>query len=339
MRTASATGVSFFLALAVACGRDLGKLPSQPEAASRILAQRLGSAWSPWSEPVHLDAPVNSPCQDQTPTLSRDELTLYFMSNRRGGLGQDTPDGCQDTNDLWVAQRPALDSPWETAVNLGAPVNTSANEAGPALSPDGHLLFFYRWEGTGQRDIYASRRSHKEDVSGWEAPEQLGPEVNTESTEEGPTYTLHGDDGGPTLYFDRGSTSVMTDVYAVPVTPSGRIRGPARLVPELNSSVEDNHASIRADGREIFFNSRRPGSAGFDIWTASRESVHDAWSTPVNLGPPVNSPFAEFHANLSFDGRMLLFIAGAGRGGLGRFDIWMTTRAPVSEDIAPDDDR
>src|SRR5690349_15225655 len=97
MRTAAATGGSFFLALAVACGRDLGKLPSQPEAPSRILAQRLGSAWSPWSEPVHLDAPVNSPCQDQTPTLSRDELTLYFMSNRRGGsarirrMGAKTP--------------------------------------------------------------------------------------------------------------------------------------------------------------------------------------------------------------------------------------------------------
>src|SRR2546421_9648965 len=35
-----------------------------------------------------------------TPTLSRDQLALHFMSNRRGGLGADTPDGCQDTFDL-----------------------------------------------------------------------------------------------------------------------------------------------------------------------------------------------------------------------------------------------
>src|SRR2546430_4868095 len=47
----------------------------------------------------------------------------------------------------------------------------------------------------------------------------------------------------------------------------------------------------RADGREIFFDSRRPGGMGFDIWTSTRPSVHDDWSAPVNLGAPVNSQF------------------------------------------------
>src|SRR2546428_8470872 len=123
------------LVLLAACG---------PESGNEHLVgiQAMSFATSEWSEPVHLDAPVNSPCQDQTPTLSKDELALYFTSNRQGGLGNDTPDGCQDSFDLWVAQRASRDSPWETAVNLGPPVNTSANEAGPALSADGHLLFF-----------------------------------------------------------------------------------------------------------------------------------------------------------------------------------------------------
>jgi hypothetical protein len=102
--------------------------------------------------------------------------------------------------------------------------------------------------------------------------------------------------------------------------------------PVLNSSVEDNHASVRRDGRELFFNSRRPGGVGgFDIWVATRDNVHDAWSMPVNLGPPVNAVGAEFHPNLSWDGRTLLFISPAGRGGLGLFDIWMTTRTQMSE--------
>lgn len=98
------------------------------------------------------------------------------------------------------------------------------------------------------------------------------------------------------------------------------------MVAELNSSVEDNHASVRADGREIFFNSRRPGGIGFDIWVATGGNVHDAWSEPVNLGSPVNSQFAEFHPNVSFDGRTLVFMSGVARGGLGGFDIWMSTR-------------
>src|SRR6058998_4109872 len=197
MATASTVRASFLLTLLVACATDSGTLPSQPGPALRILAQRLASDWSPWSDPVHLDAPINSPCQDQTPTLSRDQLALYFMSNRRGGLGADTPDGCQDSFDLWVARRASRDSPWETPVNLGSPVNTSANEAGPALSPNGRLLFFYRWVGTGQRDIYVSRRDPND--LGWEAPVSLGPDVNTTNSEAGPTFVRHEGDGDGTL--------------------------------------------------------------------------------------------------------------------------------------------
>src|SRR5438552_3272939 len=257
MATASTVRASFLLTLLVACATDSGTLPSQPGPALRILAQRIASDWSPWSDPVHLDAPINSPCQDQTPTLSRDQLALYFMSNRRGGLGADTPDGCQDTFDLWVARRASHDSPWETPVNLGSPVNTPVNEAGPALSPDGRLLFFYRWEGAGgQRDIYVARRAHQKQDMVWEAPVNLGPDVNTTDTEEGPSYLRHGSDGTAVLFFDRGATSLATDIYSVPVDRNGMPRGPALPVSELNSSVEDNHASVRADRREA--NAGRP---------------------------------------------------------------------------------
>ena len=298
--------------------------------------QRLGGPsfmtkdWSDWSAPVHLDAPVNSACQDQNPTLSKDELSLYFMSNRRGGLGNDTPDGCQDTNDIWVAQRASRDSPWETPVNLGSPVNTAASEAGPALSPDGRLLFFNRIIGATNRDIFVSVRDDRRDELGWQVPASLGPDVNTELSEAGPSFLHQEGDGDGTLYFYRGDPPITTDLYSVRVTKDGRTLGPAVAETGLNSSVEDNHASVRRDGREIFFNSRRPGSVGgqnFDIWVATRENVHDAWSTPVNLGAPVNSQVAEFHPNLSFDGRTLVFISGAPRGGLGGFDIWMTTRS------------
>jgi hypothetical protein len=308
------------LALLLACGTESDQI------VNGIQAHSFPNAV--WSEPVHLDAPVNSACQDQTPTLSKDELALYFTSTRRGGLGTDTPDGCQDSFDLWVARRADRDSPWEMPVNLGSPVNTSASEAGPALSPNGRLLIFYRFVGTGQRDIYVSGRDDPKDALSWESPVGLGPDVNTTNSEAGPTFLRHEGDGNATLYFYRGDPPITTDLYAVRITRSGVTLGPAVVVAELNSSVEDNHASVSADGREIFFNSRRPGSAGFDIWVATRGNVHDAWSTPANLGAPVNSQFAEFHPSVSFDGRTLLFISGLARGGLGGFDIWMATRTP-----------
>jgi len=86
----------------------------------------------------------------------------------------------------------------------------------------------------------------------------------------------------------------------VSIARSGGTLGPAVAVAELNSPVDDNHASVRADGGDIF-NSRRLGSIlnpggqpSFDLWVATRRSLHDAWSTPVNLGAQVNSAAASF---------------------------------------------
>jgi WD40 repeat protein len=106
------------------------------------------------------------------------------------------------------------------------------------------------------------------------------------------------------------------------------------LVPELSfPGRPDGFPSVRADGREVFFSSGRPlnGVPVFDLWTSTRQSVHEAWSAPLNLGVPVNSSFAEFQPDLTHDGRTLLFIAGAGRGGEGGLDIWMSTRTPSGQ--------
>src|SRR5207248_4142631 len=75
------------LALALmGCRSDSsGALPSEPRPS--LLASRHAAGdpprFSDWSTAVHLDAPINSPCQDQTPTLSRDQLALYFISKDR----------------------------------------------------------------------------------------------------------------------------------------------------------------------------------------------------------------------------------------------------------------
>jgi hypothetical protein len=56
------------------------------------------------------------------------------------------------------------------------------------------------------------------------------------------------------------------------------------VVTELNSAAADLRPNVRKDGLEIVFDSNRPGTlGGFDIYSATRESVDDPWSAPVNL--------------------------------------------------------
>ncbi|PYP64355.1 MAG: hypothetical protein DMD37_02770, partial [Gemmatimonadetes bacterium] len=119
------------------------------------------------------------------------------------------------------------------------------------------------------------------------------------------------------------------DIYAASLTRDGETLGPATAVVELNHpTATDQGVSLRKDSREIFFFSTRPGgSGGNDLWTSTRQSAHDAWSTPTNLGTPLNSSAADQQPSLSFDGRTLLFASNRA-GGFGGTDIWMSTRTP-----------
>ena len=311
------------VALLVACASESG--PAAPR------LQAMSFATSEWSEPANVGAPVNSTGDEFGATLSPGGLSIYVASNRT-----DLP-GAQGGNDIWVSHRACEDCPWGTPVNLGAPINSAAGEATPTFTPDGHVMFFNsaRTGGAGRSDIYMSRRTDVNDDLSWEAPVNLGSDVNTPDNEGGPAYQQAG--AGPgTLYFSRGLIpQQQAEIYVVSVTRDGETLGPAVPVAELNDpSVNDGALTVRQDGRELIFWSNRgslPGHVVGDLFVSTRRSVHDAWSEPENLGAPVNTALDEVSARLSHDGRILL-ITSARPGGLGGtlfgFDIWMSTRTP-----------
>jgi len=304
------------LALLLACESE-----SHPVAPK---LQAMSFANSEWSEPVNLGAPVNSADNEMNAALSPDELSLYFVSTRAGGLGG---------ADIWVSRRVALDAPWGEPVNLGPNVNGPGLDAAPVVSLDGHLLFFSsdRLGGQGSNDIYVARRTDKSDDLGWGPAVNLGPDVNTAGFEAGGFYLQSAEGGPANLYFARGPNGLALDIYVAAVTADGETRGPAVPVTELNDpdpAVNDAHPSLRVDGRELFLHSSRAGGVGGnDLWTSTRRSVHDPWSPPVNLGVPLNTAAGENQPTLAYDGRTLIF-ASTRAGGLGGSDIWMSTRTP-----------
>jgi len=78
--------------------------------------------------------------------------------------------------------------------------------------------------------------------------------------------------------------------------------GTPTKVPNVNSSAGDWQPDISADGLTLYFMSNRPDGANCDIWVATRATTDDNWSTPVNLGPPVNSSAFEGGPSISTDG-------------------------------------
>ena len=302
-------------ALLLACAAET------PTDADRFVEPRFNSSAGPeWSAPENLGAVVNSTSRDENATLSADGLSLYFISDRPGGVGG---------VDVWVTRRASRNSPWEAPVNLGAPVNTPFIDGAPSLSPDGHLLFIHsnRPGSLGGNDIWVARRSGSKDEDDWEAPVNLGTDINTTDDEQGPEYVAS--DGGGALYFNRGNQALQqSDLYRVGIRRDGSTEGPAQVLTELNAAgFNDAAPTVRADAREILFWSNRPGGlGGVDIWVSTRQSANDPWSAPENAGSPLNTPVADIHPELMQDA-LTLFISSDRTGGVGMTDLWMSTRA------------
>lgn len=107
----------------------------------------------------------------------------------------------------------------------------------------------------------------------------------------------------------------------------------SNLGPFLNTDVTDAGPRLADDGLALYFYSARPGGlGGLDIWVARRLARDLPWETPVNIRA-VNTSLNEFSPAVSEDGRALFFSTNR-PGGLGRADIWFSTRTTVTDDEA-----
>jgi len=120
-----------------------------------------------WTEPQNLGPPINTPYNDANASLSADGKTLYFVSDRPGGVGG---------MDIWFSQL-GPDGKWGAPKNLGEPVNTPDWEGFVFIAPDGVTLYFSSngHGGYGGADIFRSRFQNGE----WSEPENLGDKVNS----------------------------------------------------------------------------------------------------------------------------------------------------------------
>ena len=109
-----------------------------------------------WSEPKSLGKKINLPkYNEMTPYMASDGETLYFSSDRPGGLGD---------NDIWKAKR--LDKTWQKwsdPVNLGSPINTPEWDAFFTMDAGGEYAYLTTGEDTyGESDIVRVKLLEKE---------------------------------------------------------------------------------------------------------------------------------------------------------------------------------
>jgi len=135
-----------------------------------------------WTTPRNLGSEVNSRSWESQPSLSADGRTLYFASDRAGGMGK---------SDIWKSEL-SDDNQWSLPINLGNKINTTDDENAPFIHANGGTLFFSSsgWPGFGGFDIF---RIQLDDPT-IEQPANLGYPINNGADQVGLFITSDGQD-------------------------------------------------------------------------------------------------------------------------------------------------
>lgn len=147
-----------------------------------------------WGDVNNLGLSVNSTTWDSHPSFSVTGDTLFFASDRKTGFGG---------TDIYFTVRQGKNR-WSVAQNIGPIINTQANELSPFLHPSDNILYFSsngHLFSFGSYDIF---KSYKTSRDTWCEPKNLGPFVNTKSSE----YYFTIDATARLLYYARAEKEV-----------------------------------------------------------------------------------------------------------------------------------
>ena len=202
---------------------------------------------------------------------------------------------------------------------LPFPLNESEQQYFPSIAASGQLIFTVRDRlGRGDEDIYTSSNNGSE----WSEPELLTTRINTERNEG--TASISAD--GNTLVFtscNRPDNIGSCDLY-ISYKQNGDWTSPELLDSSVNSPDWDSQPSLSANGKYLYFVSRRPGGFGKqDIWKT--QNINGRWTAAENLGQEINTAEDDCSPFIYLDGETLIY-STRGRIGMGGFDLFKSSK-------------
>ena len=122
-----------------------------------------------WGEPAPLPGIINSSFMEKSVTISPDEKTLYFSSNRPGGFGG---------LDIYRATKDSKGE-WTNVKNVGPKINTEMEEDGLFIDYDNVTLYFSSkgHKGMGGYDVF--KATFNPNTNEWSDAQNLGYPINT----------------------------------------------------------------------------------------------------------------------------------------------------------------
>ncbi|HOT15871.1 MAG TPA: OmpA family protein [Bacteroidales bacterium] len=230
--------------------------------------------------PVPLGDSINTKYDEYWPCITGDDSTLFFTRRiPRTKEHERFRDTVQE--DIFVSN--LNKNGWGKA--RGISINTENNEGAQTITADGQQMFFTacdRADGYGKCDIYYC----KKEGNNWSTPQNLGNIVNSGYSETQPSVSSD----GRTLYFasNRPGGKGKQDIWVTYLDSSNQWTKPVNLGDSINTNDMEESPFIHADNTTLYFSSKGwPGLGASDIFISRKKK--DGWSSPKNLGYPINT--------------------------------------------------
>jgi len=279
---------------------------------------------------------VNSQYPEFAPVLSADEKTLIYTSRRPRKTGRKLSESTEEKSvitkiltsdvdkaidpndhgyyeDIYISKK-SSNGKWGTPALINE-INTPGHEASIGLSVDGQQLLIYSSQEDKNGDIYYSKLEGET----WTKPVAFEA-LNSKDSE---THACFSADG-KTIYFtsNRQGGYGGYDIYRVVQLPSGDWSLPQNLGPKINTSRSDRAPFIHPDGVSLFFSSEgHETMGGFDIFQTTMDE-NGVWSTPENIGYPINTTQDDVFYVTSVDGKRSYY-SSEREDGTGGKDIYL----------------
>ena len=253
---------------------------------------------------------INSPASEYFPTVSIQDSLFLFM--RRMNLSRE---------DFYTSSM-GVDG-FSAAMPLSDTLNFAAKKGSMSLSADLQTLYYaadYAEQGYGRYDIYKVQRS----PWGWSKPKNLGQRINSDFWDSAPSISPDGN----SIYFasNRPGGYGGIDIYVAYKNEKGYWEEAINLGPTINTKGDDQTPFIHADNQSLYFSSNgRLDFGGSDIYVA-RKKIDGSWTTPVNLGYPINTYDNEGSIAVASNGATA-YIASDRADSRGELDIYKITLA------------
>ncbi len=275
---------------------------------------------------LNLGANINTEYSEYNPLITADGEELIFISRRKGTTGNkvDTNDGMFN-EDVYTTS--LVDGKWTVARNIGKPINTPRHDAVLGLSPDGQQLLVYLDINEG--DIGVSYLSGTR----WTKPVPLGQNINSQFHES--KACLSPD--GKTLYFISNNPKNSLggrDIFVSKADKDGDWSPAENIGKTINTKYNEEGVFMHPDGRTLYFSSQGHNSmGGYDIFKTVMDSTGE-WTTPVNVGFPINTPGDDVFYTVCASGKKAYF-ASYREDGYGMYDIYeIRFKEKTTENIA-----